>query len=38
MIGGGQVTDKVREYTGADAYGPDAVAGVKLARQWTEKR
>ena len=36
MIGGGQVTDKVREYTGADAYGPDAVAGVKLARQWTE--
>lgn len=37
MIGGGQVTDKVREYTGADAYGPDAVAGVRLARQWMEK-
>lgn len=37
MIGGGQITDKVREYTGADAYGPDAVAGVRLARQWTEK-
>jgi trimethylamine corrinoid protein len=37
MIGGGQVTEKVREYVGADAYGPDAVAGVKLARQWTER-
>jgi methylmalonyl-CoA mutase cobalamin-binding domain/chain len=37
MIGGGQVTEKVREYTGADAYGPDAVAGVRLARQWTER-
>jgi len=37
MIGGGQVTEKVREYTGADACGPDAVAGVRLARQWTEK-
>ena len=38
MIGGGQITEKVREYTGADAYGPDAVAGVRLARQWTEKK
>jgi methylmalonyl-CoA mutase cobalamin-binding domain/chain len=37
MIGGGQVTDKVREYTGADAWGPDAVAGVRLARQWIER-
>jgi methanogenic corrinoid protein MtbC1 len=37
MIGGGQVTEKVREYTGADAYGPDAVAGVRLARHWTQK-
>jgi methylmalonyl-CoA mutase cobalamin-binding domain/chain len=37
MIGGGQITEKVREYTGADAWGPDAVAGVKLARQWTER-
>ena len=38
MIGGGQITEKVREYTGADAYGPDAGAGVRLARQWTEKK
>jgi methanogenic corrinoid protein MtbC1 len=35
MIGGGAVDDKVREYAGADAYGPDAVAAVKLAREWT---
>ncbi|MEJ2557357.1 MAG: cobalamin-dependent protein [Anaerolineae bacterium] len=34
MIGGGQVTEEVREYAGADAYGRDAVAGVSLARQW----
>jgi 5-methyltetrahydrofolate--homocysteine methyltransferase len=34
MIGGGQVTDKVREYTGADAYGQDALAGVRLCKQW----
>jgi methanogenic corrinoid protein MtbC1 len=35
MIGGGQVTDKIREYTGADAYGDDAMEAVSLARQWT---
>jgi 5-methyltetrahydrofolate--homocysteine methyltransferase len=35
MIGGGQVTEKVREYCGADAWGPDAVAGVRFAREWT---
>jgi methylmalonyl-CoA mutase cobalamin-binding domain/chain len=34
MIGGGQVTEQVKDYTGADAYGPDAMAGVRLARQW----
>ncbi|MBN2034994.1 MAG: corrinoid protein [Deltaproteobacteria bacterium] len=37
MIGGGQVTEKVREYSGADAWGPDAVAGLRLAKQWTER-
>jgi len=37
MIGGGQITEKVREYTGADAWGPDAIAGLKLVRQWTER-
>jgi trimethylamine corrinoid protein len=34
MIGGGQVDDSVRAYTGADAYGSDAVAAVKLAQGW----
>ena len=34
MIGGGQVTEGVKEYTGADAYGPDALAGVRLVKQW----
>jgi methylmalonyl-CoA mutase cobalamin-binding domain/chain len=36
MIGGGQVTDKVKGYTGADAFGADAMAGVRLCRQWIE--
>jgi len=34
MIGGGAVDDKVREYSGADAYGPDAVAAVNLSKKW----
>jgi 5-methyltetrahydrofolate--homocysteine methyltransferase len=34
MIGGGQIDDKVMKYTGADAYGPDAMAAVSLARRW----
>ena len=34
MIGGGQINDKIREYTGADAYGRDAMAGVSLAKKW----
>lgn len=34
MIGGGQVDDEVRRYTGADAYGKDAMAGVVLAKKW----
>ena len=34
MIGGGQVTEEVRVYTGADAFGRDAMAGVTLARKW----
>ena len=35
MIGGGQMNDDVRKYTGADAYGADAMAGVALAKEWT---
>ena len=34
MIGGGQITEEVRIYTGADAYGKDAMAGVTLAKKW----
>ena len=34
MIGGGQITDEIVKYTGADAYGKDAVAGVTLAKKW----
>jgi len=34
MIGGGQITDEIVKYTGADEYGKDAVAGVTIARKW----
>ena len=34
MIGGGQVDDEIRKYTGADAYRPDAIAAVSLAKEW----
>jgi methanogenic corrinoid protein MtbC1 len=34
MIGGGQMSDEVKKYTGADAYGKDAMAGVTLAKKW----
>jgi methanogenic corrinoid protein MtbC1 len=37
MIGGGQITEQIREYAGADAYGRDAMAGVSLARKWLGK-
>jgi methanogenic corrinoid protein MtbC1 len=38
MIGGGQMSDKIKEYTHADAYGKDAVAGVALAKKWITGR
>jgi 5-methyltetrahydrofolate--homocysteine methyltransferase len=34
MIGGGQIDEQIRQYTGADAYGPDAMAAVGLAKDW----
>jgi len=37
MIGGGAINESIRAYTGADAYGEDAVAAVALARDWTRK-
>lgn len=36
MIGGGVVTEKIKEYSGADAYAPDAMAGVRLCKQWIQ--
>jgi 5-methyltetrahydrofolate--homocysteine methyltransferase len=34
MIGGGQIDEQVREYTGAAAFGRDAMAAVNLAKEW----
>jgi 5-methyltetrahydrofolate--homocysteine methyltransferase len=34
VVGGGQVTAKIAEYAGADAYGDDAMAAVNLAKKW----
>lgn len=34
MIGGGQMSDKVCQYAGADAYAKDALEGVTLTKKW----
>jgi methanogenic corrinoid protein MtbC1 len=34
MIGGGQIDNEVKIFTGADAYGKDAMDAVKLAKGW----
>jgi methanogenic corrinoid protein MtbC1 len=34
MIGGGQIDDQVKGFTGADACGKDAMEAVKLAKGW----
>jgi trimethylamine corrinoid protein len=34
MIGGGQIDAQIREFTGADGYGKDAMTGVKMAKEW----
>jgi 5-methyltetrahydrofolate--homocysteine methyltransferase len=34
MIGGGQIDDTVKNYTGADAFGVNAVEAVALCRDW----
>jgi methanogenic corrinoid protein MtbC1 len=34
MVGGGQVSEMVRDYANADAYGEDAVSAVRLAKNW----
>jgi len=34
MIGGGQIDNEVLKYSGADAYGTDAMDAVRLSREW----
>lgn len=34
MIGGGQIDEQICQYTGADAYGKDAMAAVAIAKSW----
>lgn len=34
MIGGGQIDEQVRQYTGADRFGKDAIAAVNMAKEW----
>ena len=34
MIGGGQMNEMVKEHVAADAFGLDAVAAVRLAKEW----
>lgn len=38
MVGGGQIDEEIRRYTGADAYGKDAMAGVSLTKAWIGSR
>ncbi len=33
-IGGGQIDDNVRKYTGADGWGPDAMTAVTFSQKW----
>lgn len=35
MIGGGQIDERLKKYTNADAFGTNAVAAVELCQQWT---
>ncbi len=34
MIGGGQIDERIRDFTGADAFGTNAVEAVSLCEQW----
>jgi len=34
LIGGGQLDEQVRKYTGADAFVTDAVAGIGICKNW----
>ena len=34
MIGGGQIDEQIKDYTGTDAYGRNAMDAVTIANQW----
>jgi 5-methyltetrahydrofolate--homocysteine methyltransferase len=34
MIGSGQIDGEIVKYSGADAFGKDAMEAVKLAQEW----
>jgi methanogenic corrinoid protein MtbC1 len=34
IIGGGLIDDEIRKYTGADAFGKDAMDGVSITKKW----
>jgi methanogenic corrinoid protein MtbC1 len=34
MIGGGQIDETIRDYTGAGAHGDNAMAAVAIAKDW----
>ena len=34
MLGGGQISEKIKDYAGADAFGKDAMNGVSLTKEW----
>jgi methanogenic corrinoid protein MtbC1 len=36
MIGGGQITEDIMKYAGADAFGKDAMDAVRFSKQWIE--
>lgn len=36
IIGGGQMDERVQNYTGADAFATDAVAGINLCKSWIQ--
>jgi len=38
MIGGGQMSEEIKKYTDADAFGKDAMAGVTLAKKWVSAK
>lgn len=38
IIGGGQINEEIKEYTGADGYGKNAMAGVSFAKKWVNHK